>query len=254
MPEPTTTQKVAAGRAGWRTVRHYAYVERPYDALWAKLVEVPRQVLGDGGPDGGAAVSELRIHRAGIDLSRTVKIKFGGLVVEDEMARMGICWEDGRHRQLFPVLEGILSLNPVPSGRRPATQVGLVGRYRPPFGALGEVGDRMAGEEVADDAVAGFVHDVVHRLEALVPAEEVDPVTAEPQGEIDTAGHRRIHVQLDGLGSRPGGAAGISRRLAGTPGVVRAEVDPFVALAEVEYDPDRCSLSRILAGLEVDPS
>lgn len=254
MPEMTTTQ-APPGRRGWRTIRHYAYVPRPYEAVWAKLAEAPREVLstGDDLSAAGLPLAELRVHRAGLAVSRVVKVKFGGLVVEEEMARMGLRWNDGRHPQFFPVLEGILSLAPIRAGRRHMTQVGLVGRYRPPFGAVGAVGDRMAGEDVAVESVAGFVDTIARRLEALVDAEPLGPELAEDASdEADDAHRRRILVPLDGLADRRGGALGVDRQLAGTPGVLRALVDPVVGMAEIEYDPDLCSLSRILAELEVD--
>jgi len=249
-----TTTKQTDGHTGWRTVRHYAYVERPYEAVWAKLAQAPRQVLGgDDAPSAGGALAELHVRRAGIDVSRAVKIKFGGLVTEEEMARMGLHWEAGRHPQLFPVLDGILSLAPIVSGRRHVTQVGLVGRYRPPFGALGGIGDRMAGEEVAAESVARFVDDVARRLEAQADAQPSGPDMPENTADgADDSDRRRILVPLDGLGDRRGGAVGIGRQLAGTPGVVRAQVDPVAGMAEIEYDPDLCSLSRILAELEVE--
>ncbi|MEW6473416.1 MAG: hypothetical protein AB1679_14185 [Actinomycetota bacterium] len=254
MPEMTTTQ-TSEGRDGWRTVRHYAYVRRPYEAVWAKLAEAPRDVFrtGDDLSPTGLPLVELRVVRAGIAVSRAVNIKFGGLVAEEEMARMGLRWEDRHHPQLFPVLEGILSLTPISAGRRQVTQVGLVGRYRPPFGALGAVGDRMGGENVAVESVAGFVDHIARRLEALVDVETLGPEPSErARDEADDSDHRRILVPLDGLGERRGGALGVDRQLAGTPGVIRALVDPVAGMAEIEYDPDLCSLSRILAELEVD--
>jgi hypothetical protein len=254
MPEMTTTQ-TPPGRRGWRTIRHYAYVQRPYEAVWAKLAEAPHEVLstGDARSPAGLPLAELRVHRVGLAMSRAVKVKFGGLVVEEEMARMGLRWEAGRHPQFFPVLEGILSLAPIRAGRRHVTQVGLVGRYRPPFGAIGAVGDRMAGEDLAVESVAGFVDSIARRLEALVDAEPLGPELAEgdPDEHHDAPG-RRILVPLDGLAQRRGGALGVDRQLSGTPGVLRSRVDPVAGMAEIEYDPDLCSLSRILAELEVD--
>jgi hypothetical protein len=249
----TTIKQAEAGHVGGRSVHHYAYVERPYEAVWMKLAQAPRQVIGgDEAWSADGALSELHVRRAGVDVSRAVKIKLGGIVAEDEMARMGVRWEDSRHPHLFPVLQGILSLAPVESGRRHVTQVGLVGRYRPPFGALGGIGDRMVGDEVAAEAIAGFVDDVARRLEALVDTEPFGREIAEDLVGADDSEYRRILVPLDGLADRRGGAVGIGRQLRGAPGVLRAQIDPVAGMAEIEYDPDLCSLSRILAELEVD--
>ena len=248
-----TTTKQTDGQAGWRTVRHYAYVERPYEAVWAKLAQAPRQVLGGDEAPSDGSLTDLHVRRAGIDLARAVKIKFGGLVAEDGMARMGLRWEARRHPQFFPVLEGILSLFPIVSGRRHVTQVGLVGRYRPPFGVLGDIGDRVAGEGVAVETVARFVDGVARRLEDQVDAEPFVPeMPVRTANGVDSSDRRRILVPLDELGDRRGGAVGIARQLAGTPGVVRAQVDPVAGMAEIEYDPGLCSLSGILAELEVE--
>lgn len=252
-----TTTRTAVGRQGWATVRHYAYVERPYDDAWAALAAAPHQVLGAGTSEGsGPGISELHVRRAGVHLSRAVTIRFGGMVCEEDMTRMALRWEDARRPELFPVFEGVLSLAPLTVGSHQVTQVGLVGKYRPPFGALGAIADRVAGGEgVAEESVAGFVDDVAVRLATLVdpaaPANE--PEGAGPGGlDSDEADRSRVLVPLDGLGARQGGAVGVARQLAGTPGVIRAEIDPLAGMAEIVYDPDQVSLSRVLAELEVD--
>lgn len=245
-------QQVPRGRQGWRTVRYYAYVARPYEDVWPKLVEAPRSVLGgDVTPSGQ---TELRVRRVGIELSRSVKMRFGGVVCSEDHARMALHWEDARHPAFFPVLEAIISLAPLTAGRRHITQIGLVGRYRPPFGALGGVADRMAGEDVAAESVAAFLQNVARRLESMVDA---DPLEPEPEQDPSEAGAdrseaRRVLIPLDGLGERRGGAVALSRQLAATPGVVHAEVDPVAGMADVEYDPDLCSLNGILAELEAN--
>jgi hypothetical protein len=240
------------GRSSWRNVRHYAYAERPFGAAWARLATQPHEILGgEAGPAAGIASVELRAHRGGLDLSRTVSIRFGGLVCDDDIARMALRWQDSRHAVFFPVFEGVLSLAPIQAGRHQVTQVGLVGRYRPPLGAAGVMADRLAGGElVADETIAAFVENVANRLEALIEP-EADGSDGDVEEEPDP-GHSRVMVTVDGLGDRRGGAVAVARQLSGTPGVTHAEVNPIAGIATVEYDPDTCNLSRILAELEIE--
>lgn len=242
------------GRPNWQSVRHYAYVDRPYEAAWTKLAEVPHEVFGARpGVDEGSGDADLRAHAGGVEVDRTVTIRFGGLVCEPEMARMALRWQDSRHAALFPVFEGILSLAPVLAGQRHLTQVGLVGRYRPPLGAAGAVVNRIAGAPVAEEAIAGFADGVARRLGSMVAPEPAGPGHPEiVEDEGVSPGNARILVTMDGLAERRGGAVGVGRQLASTPGVTHAEINPLIGLATIEYDPEACSLARILAELEVD--
>jgi hypothetical protein len=247
-----TTQHVPVGRQGWRTVRHYAYVPRRYEDAWPKLVEAPQSLFGGDATAFGQ--TELHVRRAGMEWSRSVTMRFGGVVCDEDQARMALHWEDSQHPALFPVLNATISLVPLTTSRRHVTQLGLVGRYRPPFGALGGVADRMAGEDVAAESVATFLEDVARRLESMVNAEPFGPQPGQSPSGVGADGADATHILIpvDGLGGRRGGAVVLNRRLAAIPGVVYAEVDPIVGLAAVRYDPDLCSLSRIVAELEVD--
>jgi copper chaperone CopZ len=157
---------------------------------------------------------------------------------------------------MFPLLEATLELAPVPSGRRHLTQVGLVGRYRPPFGVLGDVADRLVGSGVAVESIRRFVENVARRLEAMVTAEAPGPdedepapgVTREPDGpEV-----KRVLLIVERLAGRLGGAVGVAQRLAATPGVVRVEINPDTGLAEIHYDPSRCHPDELLDELDDD--
>jgi copper chaperone CopZ len=248
---PTSTG--TSHQSNWRTVRHYAYLDRPYEAAWTALAQSPHEVLGaQPSADEGTAQTALTAKRGALGISRTVTIRFGGLVCEEEMARMALRWQDSHHAMFFPVFEGILSLAPMVVGRRPVTQVGLVGRYRPPLGAAGAAADRLAGGEVADEVLTAFVDGITARLEALIPAGDLELEAGENLEESDTSsGRSRILITLDQLADHRGGAVALTRQLEGTPGVTHAEVNPIAGIATVEYDPDACSLSRILAELEV---
>jgi hypothetical protein len=240
----------------WREIRHYAYVDRPYEDVWPVLARAPRQVLsGDATAPAGPEPPELHVRRAGITLARTVRLRFGGIVVDEDRARLGLRWEDARRPKIFPVLEAVLDLAPVVAGRREITQIGLVGRYLPPFGAVGGVGDRLAGEEVAAQSVAAFLDELARRLQGMVDPGSPGPEVAPENPDLSDSESPELHhvlLPLERLDDRPGGAAAVYGYLAALPGVVHAQVDPFSAMAEIEYDPELCSPGRIMMDLEED--
>jgi len=243
MQETGSPRDQAGG--SWRDVRHYGYVERSFEDVSDLMRVAPDRVLGRAGE------VELRVRRAGVDLSRTVRVTWGRPEVEKGMVLVPVRWEDARHPDLFPVLEAHLELAPISAGRLRITQAGLVGRYRPPLGRLGVVGDALAGRRVVLDSVEGFLDDLVRQLtEAVRPAAEGPSLPAE---EVPPVGGRRVFLPVDNLEWWPGGAVGLRNRLAAEPGVTAAEVDPAAGMAVLDYDPGRCSVGVLVAILEADP-
>jgi copper chaperone CopZ len=245
-----------AAEVGWREIRRYAYADRPFEDVWPVLTKAPGKQLIETSAGRYHGTSHLHAHLAGVDVSRTVKVRFAGVVCDEEVARLALRWEDASHPLMFPLLEGVIELVPLTCGRRRLTQVGLVGRYRPPLGRLGAAGDIAAGAGVAGESVGRFLDGLARRLETLVEAvpavgEEAEP-TPDPEEDGSGVALREVFVPVDRLGRRPGGAAGVARRLASISGVARAEVDPGTGLAEVEYDPAYCNLQRLQDELEDD--
>lgn len=247
----------------WREVRHYAYVDRPFADVGQLLASAPERVVGHPGVAAAhERLSDLHVRRAGIDMSRDVQITMGGIVLDEDAAaaRLGLRWEDARRPKLFPVLEAALELAPLTAGRHDITQIGLVGRYRPPFGLLGTVADTLAGRRVVMESVERFIDDLAARIEAEVPPRA--PVhEAEDQAEPVTrpsSRRRRVFLPVDGLERRPGGALALRQRLAGLPGVAEVEVDAVAGMAVVDYDATTCGLTRLLKvldeGTEANPA
>lgn len=237
---------------GWRKIRHYAYVERPFDDVWGLLARSPGQVLGRASEASYARVASLHVKRAGVEMSRDVRLRFGGLVCDEHRARLSLRWEDAHRPRLFPVLEAVLELAPLKSGRYQITQIGIVGRYRPPFGAMGGLADRLAGEAVAEETVARFLEDISCRIEDLITEPTVPEDDPSLSGSPLDSRLRRAFVPVDGLDECPGGAAGVGRYLDAAPGVVRAEVHPLVGMANIEFDPELCNPVKLLEDLEDD--
>ncbi len=242
---PTEDQRAS----GWREIRHYAYVERPFDDVWALLARAPEQVLGGETDEAGPPEASLHATRAGLELSRDVRLHFGGLVCGEQRARLSLRWEDVHHPRLFPVLEAVLELAPLRSGRRQITQIGVVGRYRPPLGAVGALADRLGGEAVAAESVARFVKELALKLEGLIAEPAADDVDVR---RPPAPGMRRVYIPVDRLDDRPGGAACVGRYLESAPGVVQAEVHPLTGLATVDFDPELCNPLKLMEELEDD--
>jgi hypothetical protein len=239
----------------WREIHHYAYVERSFDDVWPLLAIEPNAVLSDGSPvPVGCGTSDLHAQLGGIDVARTVAMHFSGLVHDDARAGLAVHWEAAHHPWMFPVLEATLELSPVPSGRRHLTQVGLVGRYRPPLGVLGDMADRIGGSGVAVESIRHFVEDLARRLATMVAPEPPGPAEEEPTPDVtrepEGPERKKILLIVEPLASRPGGAVGIARRLAARPGVVRVDIDPETTLAEIHYDPARCHPGDFVDDLE----
>jgi hypothetical protein len=245
-----TEDLTAAGR-GWREIHRYAYSARRFDDVWPLLADGGARLLGiEASSEGGGF--ELRVNRAGIDVPRTVRVHVGGLVHLGDRALVPLSWADFGHPRLFPVLKAVIELAPADCGGHSITQVGLLGRYRPPLGALGEAVDRMAGGEIVAESVTTFVAGLAGRFDAeLASTRDSMPAAAgdhEPHGVEDRC--RRVFLPVSGIHLRAGGAIAIRLCLARFPGVRTVEVDPFAAMALVSYDPQRCNLDALAACAE----
>lgn len=142
----------------WRTLHEFAEVDRAFRDVRRYLAATPECVAA------GSASAKV----AGLDLDRNIRIVVGDLQVGPHTARIPIHWEDRRHPALFPLLDATLEFGPV-AGRRPITQIAFLGRYRPPLGALGALGDSLAGSRVVLESVVAFLTDIVARLEQSIP-------------------------------------------------------------------------------------
>ncbi|HKY75390.1 MAG TPA: heavy metal-associated domain-containing protein [Acidimicrobiia bacterium] len=247
-----------AGRSaspdGWRTIRHFAYVDRSFRGVRRALAAAPQRLLADtAGPgDRPRPTAELRVRRIGFDIGRDVRMVLGDVEVGIHNARLPIRWEDATRPALFPILDAILEVAPVNAGRRAMTQLGLFGEYRPPFGRLGALADNVAGHGIVVESVERFLDELVERVSAMtVPSsglDEDDPTDS--GGGTPVAERRRIVFPVDGLDNTLGGAAGLMLRLTGVPGVVDASVNPISKLAVVEYDGAICRVADLLQVVE----
>jgi len=245
----------SASPDGWRTIRHFAYVERPFRDVRRAIAAAPQRLLAETPGPGGAAAqatAELRVRRVGFDIGRDVRMVLGDVEVGIHSARLPIRWEDANRPAFFPILDATLEVAPVNAGRRPMTQLGLFGRYRPPFGRLGALADNLAGHGVVVESVERFLDELVDRVQAITVGSAVadDEHPAEDDGAAKVVVRRRIVLPVEGLDSSAGGAAGLTLRLMGVPGVLDASVNPLSRLAVVEYDGTACRVVDLLHVVE----
>lgn len=243
--------------AGWREFHYFAYAERSFDELWPLLATQPNNVLGDGrAVPRGRGTSELHVHLGGVEVARDVAMQFSELIWDDDRAELAVHCRAARYPGMFPLLEARFELAPLPSGRRHLTQVGFVGRYRPPLGVLGDIADRLGGSGIAVESIRRFVEDVARRLETVFTPQRLKSGEDEPTTDItrEPGGPelKRILLMVERLATRPGGAVGAARRLAAMPGVVWVSIDPDSTLAEVHYDPACCHPRELLDDLADD--
>lgn len=148
----------------WRPVRRETSVERPFDQIRSYLSANPSTVLGD------LPVS-LHVRRAGLDISRDIRVERGDLEVGSHVVRIPLEWSDSRRPKLFPVLEATLEVTPQIMATPSATRFDLAGHYRLPFGPFGVAVAALVGHRLLLESVDRFLASLVRRLELELPPE-----------------------------------------------------------------------------------
>ena len=111
--------------------------------------------------------AELHVDFGGIGVKTDVKIVLKS--VEENVpdpssyptTTLRLEWEAATMPQLFPLMNGELSVYPLTSTE---TQLDFSGIYKPPFGAVGKTMNAIVGHRIAEASVHRFVEDVAGYL------------------------------------------------------------------------------------------
>jgi hypothetical protein len=124
-------------------------------------------------------LEELRVALGDGSLSRRVEAELGPVQVggrcvglEPGTLEIPLRWRAARHPALFPTMRGQLVVHDT---GHDTLEVRLDGTYRPPFGWLGALLDRLFGRRVATGSLAQYLHTVATRLAGKL-AEHTPPV------------------------------------------------------------------------------
>jgi hypothetical protein len=123
-----------------------------------------------------APLEELRFQIGSGAVTRRVQAEVGALSSGPSSLSVPLHWTAAEHPNLFPIMEGQLHIRDVAGNH---IGLRLVGEYRTPLGALGTVGDLLAGRRVAERSLQDFLTEVARQLEAKL-VEHAGPAGVEP--------------------------------------------------------------------------
>jgi hypothetical protein len=140
-------------RSGKRLVHvsHSVKVVGAFDALGTRLVEAP----ADWFP------RSIGVRVAGIPVRKRVMVEFGDAVKTSNWAAVRVNWKATFPQQLFPTMEGKVSLSP--QGRE-TVKLTVSGVYRPPLGRLGEDINEAVMHPIAELTIKELAASIAKRL------------------------------------------------------------------------------------------
>jgi hypothetical protein len=152
-----------------RPLHAHTDVKVRFDDAIELLTTAPERLLQDA-TDARSAHDEeilaaLRTRVGGLDISRDVVIEVGTpRPVEALRTILPLRWRAAAADGLFPTVDGQLEIAAL-SMYPPRVQLTLSGTYDPPFGAAGDIIDRVLVHHLAENVVQDFVAEVAARLE-----------------------------------------------------------------------------------------
>lgn len=152
-----------------RSLYAYRYVDRHFDEIVQLLTDQPELVLQPATEaaqrEVGTFVGHLHFDVKGFEVGRDVVIDLGQRQpMGKHTVSFPVTWQATDAAALFPAMSGHLEVAAM-SFHPPISQVTFTGRYQPPFGPLGALGDVSIGRRIADAAAHHFVQDLVQRVE-----------------------------------------------------------------------------------------
>jgi len=148
-------------------IRHDVNVDQPASSCWRELLEPPSHWLP---ASAGEEVGERRFRaRVGFRapasrITKQVELTVGGAAQEGDWLSIPVGWRATGPSQLFPVMEGKLTVQPL--GPHSAKLI-FGGTYQPPLGAVRRQIDDVFMHNVADATVKDFLRSVAKRLSEL---------------------------------------------------------------------------------------
>ncbi len=154
-----------------REIRSYDYVNHPYervrDTLKQNAVAVFQSATKAAASRAESVAAELHVDFAGIGVKADIKILVKGVeekaphATSSASTKLLLEWEAATLPQLFPLMQGELSVYPLTGTE---TQLDFSGIYQPPFGAVGKTMNAIVGHRIAEASVHSFVTDVAGYL------------------------------------------------------------------------------------------
>lgn len=142
-----------------RQIYDYVYLDGGFDPVRRVLAGPPESWLPAPARREDASVVVNLTEGGGSIVAAAVTLGQARYETADNRFLIPIAWEARSRAALYPKMTATLELSALSHDR---SQLTLVGEYRVPAGALGEVVDRAAGHAI----VEGVVHDLLTRIAA----------------------------------------------------------------------------------------
>lgn len=157
-----------------RPLHAHQDVKVRFDDAIELLTNAPDSLLQEatdaGSPHDDEVVAALHARVAGVPVTRDIVIEVGTpKPIEALRTVLPLRWRAASSDSLFPTVEAQLEIAAL-SMYPPRVQLTLSGSYDPPFGAAGDIIDRVLVHRLADDVVQDFVAAIAARLEAAAAA------------------------------------------------------------------------------------
>lgn len=158
---------VLVSDAPYMYIRHDVHVAQSADSVRRELLEPPERWLP---PSLAEPVGERQyLARVGFSapgtrISKQVELTLGQPEAVGHWLVIPVAWRATGPSQLFPVLDGKLTVEPL--GTR-SSKLWLGGTYEPPLGALGREIDEAVMHNVAEATIKDLVENVAARLSEL---------------------------------------------------------------------------------------
>ena len=129
------------------------------------LLADPARVFGTPAGCAGRYHAEIVVDMGGgSSVHQVVVLEIGPLDRETGHLRCPLTWTPVGRQRVLPRFEGTLEV----TEDRDGSAMSLTGSYRPPLGAVGAVGDAVAGRHVAQQSVGAFADELARRVEVAV--------------------------------------------------------------------------------------
>lgn len=150
-----------------RQLYYYEYVDRSAAEVVKELVAPNRKTFRAATESAAAEAQRVRerlhLDVGGFDIGRDVVVEVGKPRDKGYAVYIPLKWHAARQEDLFPSMDAELEVTML-SADPPWTQIAIVGRYRPPMGLFGAIGDLILGHRLAEATMRHFVVDLTSRL------------------------------------------------------------------------------------------